>query len=240
MCLHKMFARRKMQQAVERTYHELSGVRTGRASPTLLDSIAVDAYGERTALHHLATITMRGPRTIGVTVYDKGLSAAVVEAVRQSPLQLHPRQEGGDVLVPVPECVPSILATIARPQACESVLAHVGCVLADWATFSMPRHCAWCVCMFGGRRSCADIVGVRRMSPETQRAMVKLAHQIGEQSRINVRQLRHKAMTDIKRLSAGGSEDVRKQQEKAVDELTKRMVQQVDDAVARKEAELTL
>jgi ribosome recycling factor len=96
-----------MQQAVERCHHELTAVRTGRASPGLLDSVTVDAYGDKASLQHVATATMRGPRTIGVTVFDKGLTASVVEAIRASPLQLTPRQEGGDILVPVPECAPA-------------------------------------------------------------------------------------------------------------------------------------
>ena len=95
---------RKMEQAVERVRHELAAIRTSRPSPALLDSVTVDAYGDRAALSHIATVTMRGPRTIAVAVYDPGLKGAVAEAIRTSPLQLSPRQEGGEVLVPVPEC----------------------------------------------------------------------------------------------------------------------------------------
>ena len=95
---------RKMQLALDRYQHELAAVRTGRPSPALLDSVTVDAYGDKQSLLHLATATMRGPRTIGVTVYAKDLTGAVLEAIRTSPLQLNPRQEGGDILVAVPEC----------------------------------------------------------------------------------------------------------------------------------------
>lgn len=91
--------------AVEHFYHELSGLRTGRASPTLLDSIMVDFHGERTNLSHVATVVLKGTRTLSVTVYDRLMAPEVLAAIRDSPLQLQPREEGGQILVPVPEYV---------------------------------------------------------------------------------------------------------------------------------------
>lgn len=93
-----------MDLAVEHFYHELSGVRTGRASPSLLDSVMVDFHGEKTNLSHVATVVLKSTRTLSVTVYDKAMAPEVLAAIRESPLQLHPREEGGQILVPVPEC----------------------------------------------------------------------------------------------------------------------------------------
>ena len=76
------------------------------------------------------------------------------------------------------------------------------------------------------------------MSPETQRAMTKMAHQFAEQARVSVRQVRHKAMAEIKAKAKSFAEDDRKRHEKEVDELTKRYVQDVDQALLRKEEEL--
>lgn len=61
-----------MDAAVEHLLHELTGVRTGRASPALLENLQITAYGgERTALSHLAMVVARGPRTLCVTVFDR-------------------------------------------------------------------------------------------------------------------------------------------------------------------------
>lgn len=112
-----------MHAALEHLYHELTGVRTGRASTAMLDTVSVEVYGERQALAHVGTVLMRGPRTLAVTVYDVGNIGPVMEAIRLSPLQLDPRLERGEVVVPVPECA---LAHLLQ-------LRHV---LAVWA---VPR-----------------------------------------------------------------------------------------------------
>jgi hypothetical protein len=106
---HRRVACRKMDHVVEHLYHELTAVRTGRASPALLDSVNVDAFGDKQNLSHVATIIMRGPRTLVVTVYDHDTTASVLEAIRSSPLQLSPRLEGGEIIVNVPECAPPLV-----------------------------------------------------------------------------------------------------------------------------------
>ena len=97
-----------MESALEHVYHELTAVRTGRASVALLDSIMVDAYGDgdKQPLTHVGTVLARGPRTLVVTVFDKGTTGATMDAIRTSPLHLNPQQEGGDIIVPVPPCAP--------------------------------------------------------------------------------------------------------------------------------------
>lgn len=78
------------------------------------------------------------------------------------------------------------------------------------------------------------------MSPVTRKAMVKLAHQHAEHARVVIRQVRHKAMADLKAMAKSISEDDKKMHEKQVDELTKKCVKLVDDALHSKEQELTL
>ena len=102
-----------MHTALEHLYHELTGVRTGRASTAMLETINVEVYGERQSLTHVATVLMRGPRTLAVTVYDVGNVGPVMEAIRTSPLQLDPRLERGEIVVPVPECASAVAAAAA-------------------------------------------------------------------------------------------------------------------------------
>jgi ribosome recycling factor len=98
---------RKMQAALEHLYHDMAGIRTGRVSTSILDAVPVEVYGEKQSLRHLATVVVRGPRTLSVSVYDVDNTAAVMEAIRQSPLGLEPRKEGVELLVPIPKCAPS-------------------------------------------------------------------------------------------------------------------------------------
>jgi ribosome recycling factor len=95
---------RKMVQSLEHLFHELAGLRTGRASPTLLDGILVDVNGDKINLPHLATVVMKGIRSLAVTVYDRDTTQAVAAAIRVSPLELQVREEGGQLIVPIPEC----------------------------------------------------------------------------------------------------------------------------------------
>lgn len=78
------------------------------------------------------------------------------------------------------------------------------------------------------------------MSQHTRKAMIKLAHQYAEQSRVTVRQIRHKAMADIKASPKQVSEDIRKSNERRVDELTKEFVHSIDQALRAKEKELEM
>lgn len=94
-----------MQAAVEHLLQELAGVRTGRASPTLLSGIAVGAgaHGDAAPLPHIATVVLRGARTLVATPHVPAAAPAIMAALRSGHLELNPRQEGGDIIVPVPE-----------------------------------------------------------------------------------------------------------------------------------------
>jgi ribosome recycling factor len=96
-----------MAQAVEHLRHELAGVRTGRASPTLLDGLTVHGpHGDASPLSHVATVVLRGARTLVVTPHDPASAPAILSVLRAGALDLNARQEGPDIIVPVPECAP--------------------------------------------------------------------------------------------------------------------------------------
>jgi ribosome recycling factor len=94
---------RRMAGAVSSLHGELSGLRTGRASVSLLEPITVDAYGARMPLNQVATISVPEPRMLSVQVWDRGMVAAVEKAIRESSLGLNPQSEGQVLRVPIPE-----------------------------------------------------------------------------------------------------------------------------------------
>ena len=96
------FARR-MDGALEALRKEFAGLRTGRASVNLLDSVQVDAYGGNMHLSQLATVSVPEARLITIQVWDKGLAKAVDKAIRESGLGLNPQQDGAVIRVPIPE-----------------------------------------------------------------------------------------------------------------------------------------
>ncbi len=93
----------RMQKSIASLRDELSGLRTGRASASLLEPVTVDAYGSRMALSQLATVTVPEPRMLSVQVWDRQLANAVEKAIRDSGLGLNPVGEGGVIRVPLPE-----------------------------------------------------------------------------------------------------------------------------------------
>lgn len=95
--------KRRMQGALATLKHELGGLRTGRASASLLEPIHVDAYGQSSPLNQVATISVPEPRLISVQVWDKGLVGAVDKAIRDSNLGLTPTVEGQVLRIRTPE-----------------------------------------------------------------------------------------------------------------------------------------
>ena len=93
----------RMQKSITALRDELAGLRTGRASASLLEPITVEAYGSRTPLSQLATVTVPEPRMLSVQVWDRSLAMAVEKAIRDSGLGLNPMGEGQVIRVPLPE-----------------------------------------------------------------------------------------------------------------------------------------
>jgi ribosome recycling factor len=94
---------RRMKGAVSVLKKEFSGLRTGRASASLLDPINVEAYGAPMPLNQLATVSVPEPRVISVQVWDKSQVQAVDRAIRESDLGLNPIVDGQLLRLPIPE-----------------------------------------------------------------------------------------------------------------------------------------
>ncbi len=94
--------KRRMAGAVEAVRKEFSGLRTGRASSSLLDPIKVEAYGTPTPINQVGTVTVPEPRMLSVQVWDASLAPAVDKAIRNSSLGLNPVVEGPLIRIPIP------------------------------------------------------------------------------------------------------------------------------------------
>ena len=93
---------RRMQGAVEALAKEFGGLRTGRASISLLEPIVVDAYGTQMPMNQVGTIGVPEPRMLTVQVWDRSLVKAVEKAILESGLGLNPSADGQLVRVPIP------------------------------------------------------------------------------------------------------------------------------------------
>ncbi len=95
--------KRRMQGAIASLKHEFSGLRTGRASISMLDPVMVQAYGSSMPLNQLATVSVPEARLLVVQVWDRSMAAAVDKAIRDANLGLNPVSEGQVIRVPIPE-----------------------------------------------------------------------------------------------------------------------------------------
>ena len=94
---------RRMKGAVEALRKELGGLRTGRASLSLLEPIVVEAYETEMPLNQVATINIPEPRMLSVQVWDRTQVKAVEKAIRSSDLGLNPIVDGQSLRIPIPE-----------------------------------------------------------------------------------------------------------------------------------------
>lgn len=95
-------AREKMEKAVVHARSEFAGVRTGRASPGLIEKLIVDYYGSEVPLQQLANISVPEARMLVVSPYDKGSMAAIEKAIRSSDLGLNPSNDGAVIRLTFP------------------------------------------------------------------------------------------------------------------------------------------
>ncbi len=98
----KQDAKQRMEKSVDALRSQISKVRTGRAHPSLLDSVMVNYYGVDTPLKQLANITTEDSRTLALTVFDKSASQAVEKAIMTSDLGLNPAAAGTVIRIPLP------------------------------------------------------------------------------------------------------------------------------------------
>jgi ribosome recycling factor len=96
-------ARERMHKSVEATRSSFSSVRTGRASPTLLDRIVVEYYGTQTPLKQMATINAPEARLLTIQPYDKSSMKAIERAIQESDLGLTPNNDGSIIRLQIPD-----------------------------------------------------------------------------------------------------------------------------------------
>lgn len=103
MSFNKDDIKKRMESTVDALKHEFSGLRTGRASTAMLDTITVEVYGSRMPLNQVGSISVPEPRLLTVQVWDNGSVKAVEKAVRDANLGLNPQADGNLIRIPVPE-----------------------------------------------------------------------------------------------------------------------------------------
>ena len=95
--------KRRMSAAVQSLKHELNGLRTGRASGSIVEPVMVEAYGQVTPLLQVASVSVPEPRLITVQVWDRSMVSAVEKAIRDANLGLNPTTEGQVLRIRIPE-----------------------------------------------------------------------------------------------------------------------------------------
>ena len=103
MTIDKSDLQRRMHGAIEALRHDLSGLRTGRASTALLDTIHVEVYGANMPLNQVATVSVPEPRMLTVQVWDRSNVQPVEKAIRSAGLGLNPVTDGQLIRLPIPD-----------------------------------------------------------------------------------------------------------------------------------------
>ena len=174
-------ASQKMDRAIEALRREFTGVRTGKASPGLLDTVKVEAYGSAMPLNQVATVSAPEPRMLVIQPWDRAMIGPIEKALQTSDLGLNPANDGKVIRVPIPA-----------------------------------------------------------LTEERRREYVKVLHKMAEEAKVAVRQVRKDANDEIKKRQKDGdiSEDDARREQDEVQKLTDRRVQQIDDLLKHKEAEV--
>lgn len=103
MALNKADIEKRMNGAIDALKSEFGGLRAGRASTSLLDTVVVDVYGSKMPLNQVGSVSVPEPRLLTVTVWDGNNTPAVEKAIRNSGLGLNPMAEGTLIRIPMPE-----------------------------------------------------------------------------------------------------------------------------------------
>jgi ribosome recycling factor len=172
---------KRMRSALDALKREFSGLRTGRASASLLDPVQVQVYGQRMPLSQVGTVSVPEPRMISVQVWDKAAVPAVDKAIREANLGLNPIIDGQNLRLPIPA-----------------------------------------------------------LTADRRKDLVKLAHKYAETARVAVRNVRRDGMDTLKKAEKDGdmSQDDHKKQSTKVQEMTDRLIKEIDGTLSQKEAEI--
>lgn len=103
MAYDKADIQRRMDGAIDNLHKEFAGLRTGRASVSLLEPVTVEVYGSKMPLNQVGTVSVPEPRMLSVQVWDAGNVKAVEKAIRDAGLGLNPMPEGNNIRIPLPD-----------------------------------------------------------------------------------------------------------------------------------------
>jgi ribosome recycling factor len=90
------------EKVIERFNHELSGVRTGRASPAFLNTVQVESYGTKMSIEHMASVTVSDARTLTIAPWDKSQLSAIEKAIQMANLGFNPSNDGNVIRITLP------------------------------------------------------------------------------------------------------------------------------------------
>ncbi len=172
---------KRMRGAFDSLRREFSGLRTGRASATLLEPVVVTVYGARMPLSQVASVSVPDAKTLSVTVWDKSQVQAVEKGIREANLGINPVIDGTLIRLPIPA-----------------------------------------------------------LNAERRSELAKLAHKYAEHARVGIRNVRREGMELLKKLEKDGSmtEDDHRKNSTKVQELTDKMIKEIDQLTNAKEAEI--
>jgi ribosome recycling factor len=91
-----------MKKTLELLLHELASIRTGKASPAILDSLRINYYGQQVPIKQVANVAVPDPRTITIQPWDRSLVGEIEKAIQASELGLNPQNDGGTIRLPIP------------------------------------------------------------------------------------------------------------------------------------------
>lgn len=172
---------KRMRTAQDALKREFAGLRTGRASASLLEPVHVQLYGNRMPLNQVGTVSVPEPRMITVQVWDRAAVSAVDKAIREANLGLNPIIDGQILRMPIP-----------------------------------------------------------MLTADRRAELVKLAHKYTENARIAIRNVRRDGMEAVKKAEKDGkmSQDDQKKNSTKVQELTDKLIKEIDAALAAKDIEI--
>jgi ribosome recycling factor len=170
-----------MGKSIDSTKNELATVRTGRASPHLLDRVNVDYYGAQTPLKQIASVNASEARLLTITPYDKSSIKSIEKAILESDLGLTPSNDGNLIRLTIPE-----------------------------------------------------------LTEERRKELVKVVHQLAEDGKVAVRNIRRDCMHHLRDLRKSGDagEDEERRAETELQKLTDARVKDIDDLLKGKEEEI--
>ena len=171
----------RMEKALSAMRHELSGIRTGKATTTLLDTVRVEQYGSLMPLNQVASVSAPEPRLLVVQPWDRKSIPLIERAIQKANLGLNPQSDGTVIRLPIPS-----------------------------------------------------------LNEERRKEIVRLVKKMGEEGKVAVRNIRRDTIEAVKKMEKSGElpEDEGKKREGMIQKTTDRFVEEIDNIVKRKDAEV--